>query len=233
MSFYRSIRSSIGKEIKSRPLHRIYRKFSDYTMIPESVYVDNLILAQRVVGHSGCVVECGVWRGGMCAGIASIMGLNRQYFLFDSYEGLPLAKEIDGQAATAWQQDKDSSNFYDNCKAEEGFADTAMSLSGAKSYSLVKGWFSETMENFVPPEPISLLRLDADWYDSTMTCLESLYQHVMPGGLIILDDYYTWDGCSRALHDFLSRRSATERIRSFGEICYIFKGVETRETQAS
>jgi len=54
-------------------------------------------------------------------------------------------------------------------------------------------------------------------------CLKSLFAGVAPGGLIILDDYHTWDGCSRALHDYLSRQAAVERIHSLGNICYLHK----------
>ena len=56
-----------------------------------------------------------------------------------------------------------------------------------------------------------------------MTCLACLYDQISPGGIIVVDDYYTWDGCSRAVHDFLSSRSATERIREFNGVCYIEK----------
>jgi hypothetical protein len=45
----------------------------------------------------------------------------------------------------------------------------------------------------------------------------------LENGIIVLDDYYTWDGCSRALHDFLSRRSSTERIRNLGDVCFLRK----------
>ena len=33
------------------------------------------------------------------------------------------------------------------------------------------------------------------------------------GGVVILDDYYAWDGCARATHDFLSRHDLPYRIR--------------------
>jgi O-methyltransferase len=192
-------------------------------MVPAATYASNLRLAQRASQVEGCVIECGVWRGGMIAGLASLLGSQRDYFLFDSFEGLPPAKEIDGDAALDWQRHTSSANYHDNCSAEPKFAEQAMRLAAAKSYFLKPGWFAETLPTFTPPAPIALLRLDADWYDSTMICLETFFDHVAPGGLILLDDYYTWDGCSRALHDFLSKREATERIMAMDSVCYLIK----------
>lgn len=223
MSLYRSLRSIVGLEMNRRQYGRIYDEFKDYTMISRPDYIDNLNLARRVQDLPGCVVECGVWRGGMSAGLATVLGLKREYFLFDSFEGLPPAKDIDGDAALRWQKNTSGPNYHDNCSAGEEFAKLAMTLSGAASFHLVKGWFDKTLPNFRPTQPIALLRLDADWYESTMVCLESLFDHVLPNGIIVLDDYYAWDGCSRAVHDFLSDRSATERIRSFENICYLKK----------
>lgn len=104
----------------------------------------------------------------------------------------------------------------------EQFRDFTM-IPAEASFHLRKGWFTQTLPEFKPPAPIALLRLDADWYDSTMICLEALFNHVASGGLILLDDYYTWDGCSRALHDFLSNCAATERIMAVGDVCYLIK----------
>jgi O-methyltransferase len=63
--------------------------------------------------------------------------------------------------------------------------------------------------------------LDADWYDSTITCLEAFGKHVAPGGVILIDDYYTWDGCSKAVHDYLSRHTLPWRIRQADDMCMI------------
>ena len=223
MLSYQTLRSAFKLEKKRREYGGIHERFQEFTMIPLETYVNNLFLAQRMAGVSGCIIECGVWRGGMSAGLATILGKDRQYFLFDSFEGLPPAKEIDGEGALNWQKDKQSPIYYDNCSAGEEFANRAMTLAGVQSFQLIKGWFDKTLPTFRPPEPIALLRLDADWYDSTMVCLDSLFDFVAPNGLIILDDYYQWDGCSRALHDFLSRRSAVERIQSFERICHLQK----------
>src|SRR6187399_2470340 len=122
MSIYRALRTSIDHAISFRRNRRIYEKFREFTMIESDTYAGNLSLASKVTGVSGCVVECGVWRGGMSAGLATILGADRNYFLFDSFEGLPPAKEIDGDAALNWQLNKESPNYYDNCTAGEEYA---------------------------------------------------------------------------------------------------------------
>ncbi|HUR81434.1 MAG TPA: TylF/MycF/NovP-related O-methyltransferase, partial [Thermoanaerobaculia bacterium] len=74
---------------------------------------------------------------------------------------------------------------------------------------------------FVPPEPIAILRIDGDWYESTLTALEALWKYLAPNGIVIVDDYYAWDGCSRAVHDFLSRHQSTARITQQHGICVL------------
>ena len=86
-------------------------------------------------------------------------------------------------------------------------------MSGATRTHFVPGWFADTLPTFPTHLPIALLRLDGDWYDSTMQCLTLLYERVMNGGLVIIDDYYAWDGCARAVHEFLARTSEPCRLR--------------------
>jgi O-methyltransferase len=203
--------------------YRLYEKYSSYTMIPKNTFIENLKLCRNLSTIHGCVVECGVWRGGMIASIAEILGKDRNYYLFDSFEGLPEAKEIDGKDALAWQRNKDNPYFFDNCKAETVYADTAMKMAEVSKYQLVKGWFSDTIPNFKFDEDIAILRLDGDWYESTMQCMEFLYPKVAKGGVIIVDDYYVWDGCSRAIHDYLSIHKIPCRIRQIQSNCYIIK----------
>ncbi|MDJ1482393.1 TylF/MycF/NovP-related O-methyltransferase [Cytophagaceae bacterium YF14B1] len=205
----------------------LYQKYRNYTMIPEKEFLDNLELCYSYRNIPGAIVECGVWRGGMIAAIAETVGKDRTYYLFDSFEGLPEVKEIDGKAAQKWQANKESPGYYDNCKAEEEYAEKAMTLAQVNKKHLVKGWFSNTLSTYPADEKIAILRLDGDWYESTMDCLTNLFDKVVPGGVILIDDYYMWDGCSRAVHDFLSMRKATERIqKSINGVCYIQKNYD-------
>jgi len=213
-----------GDKTKDKKLVEAYNNFKDFTMIPQDIYVENLRIAEALVSNiKGDIVECGVWRGGMSGGMAKILGKNRTYYLFDSFEGLPAAKEIDGTDAISWQKDTSAENYFDNCKAEIEFATKAMSKT-AVDFKLVKGWFSDTLPEFKFENQIALLRLDGDWYESTMDCLKSLFPKVAENGIIIIDDYYTWEGCSKAVHDYLSLIKSKSRIwRSPGGVCYIKK----------
>ena len=167
--------------------------------------------------------------------MAEVLGADRQYFLFDSFEGLPPARDIDGPAAVAWQSDTASPNYYNNCTAAEQEATAAMKLSGATAFSLVKGWFDKTLPQFTPPCQIAVLRLDCDWYDSVRVCMENLYPLVAPGGIVIVDDYYTWDGCARAVNEFISGfvpPNAVPRLRQFHDVvAYLVKPFPPRATK--
>jgi len=212
--------------------YKIWSHYKRFSMVPRDGYITNLLLCMNRISTRGCIVECGVWRGGMSAGIADVLP-GRVHYLFDSFEGLPPAKDIDGPAAAAWQSDKLGATYYDNCRAERSFAERAMAISGAKEFHLVQGWFSDTVPGFVPSEPIAVLRLDADWYDSTAQCLSGLYPHVMEGGLVIVDDYYLWDGCSRAVHDYFSEHQLADRIELLRGVCYFIKRGEPSQPPAA
>ena len=67
----------------------------------------------------------------------------------------------------------------------------------------MKGWFAETLPRWSGwIGEIAMLHLDADWYQSTIECLEYLYPQLVAGGLLILDDYGHWDGCKVACQEY-------------------------------
>ena len=203
---------------------KIYKKYSEYTMIPYDIFSDNILLCIEHKKVKGSVVECGVWKGGMIAAIAETLNDDREYYLFDSFEGLPKAEQIDGENALNWQKKADSKWYFDNCKTEEGFAIKAMEIANTTNYKIIKGWFNHTIPSYNFEEQIAILRLDGDWYDSTLICLENLFPKVAQGGIIIIDDYYVWDGCSKAVHDYLSKNQLAFRIKSTkNNVCYILK----------
>ena len=88
--------------------------------------------------------------------------------------------------------------------------------------SVHPGWFKDTLPGYTPPAPIAILRLDGDWYDSTMVCLQALFPHLAPEGVVILDDYSTWDGCRRAVNEYLYQYKSLARILQWrDDVTYI------------
>lgn len=213
----------LGRAARRFQYARLHKRFARYTMVKQPAFRHNLELARCFRDVPGIVVECGVWQGGMSAALATVLGPDRTYYLFDSFEGLPAPKELDGAEAKEWSEGK-AMSFYNNCRAEEQTAAEAMRLAGVQKPNLVKGWFDQTLPHFHPKEPIAILRLDGDWYDSTMCCLTNLYDKVASGGVVIIDDYHVWEGCTRAVHDFMSQRKLKEPIRQFDNVlAYIVK----------
>src|SRR5688572_18590223 len=119
----------------------LYEKYKSYTMIPNETFVANLELCARFKHVGGDYVECGVWKGGMSAAISEAFMKNKNVHLFDSFEGLPAAREIDGKAAIKWQSDTTSPNYHDNCSVGQQYVTEAMKLAGHRSYKIYKGWF--------------------------------------------------------------------------------------------
>lgn len=181
---------------------RLLSTVRPYTMVPLPRLRTLWKLAKRVSadGTAGAFVECGSCNGGTGAILAHVAARDgRAVWLFDSFEGLPQPRPEDGERAKAW---------VGKCLGKEDVVREVLSLVGARSdrVNIVKGWFDNTLEP-TDTGPIALLHLDADWYESTMTILNNLYDRVVPGGYLVFDDYGHWPGCRRALDEFLASRS--------------------------
>ena len=95
-------------------------------MAPWYYFWANMVIVDRYRHLQGCVIETGVWRGGISAGMSEVLGKDRTYFLFDSFEGLPSPTDHDGESAKKYQLDINSPSYLDNCAAEIDFAEKAM-----------------------------------------------------------------------------------------------------------
>jgi O-methyltransferase len=198
-----SILRQISWIIRYPRKYYIFQKCRNHSMFGHPAFITNLLLSDTVHQLDGSIVECGTWRGGMSAGFSLNLGKNRKVFLFDSFEGLPDVTKKDGE------------------KAKEYQIQTKFDPTGAE-FEIIKGWFDDTIPNFNKDMKIALLHLDGDWYDSTMVCLENFYDKVVPGGIIILDDYTNWEGCTKAVNDFLSKNDLGIAIRQYNNLVSYF-----------
>jgi len=207
-------------------------ELTPYTMISHGALVHLGILTNQVLsqGLPGDLVECGVWRGGASFLMAQILrsqASEKKVWMFDSFQGLPEPTDLDGPQALQYAQSSGSAAYLDNCKADlKEVQDTCESLGLSSVCKIEPGWFEDTLAA-AKVDQIALLRIDGDWYSSTKVCLELLYDKVVEGGFVVFDDYYTWDGCTRAVNEFLADKS--ERLEQYGTIAYFQKGTHFLE----
>jgi hypothetical protein len=159
---------------------------------------------RRVVRRNipGDIVECGVAQGGSSALLAlwlRRLNSDKKIYAFDTFEGLPAPNlnDPDYSRAEKWTGKcrgdlADVSSLFDSL----GVLDRAV---------FVKGKFEDTLAGS-NVSAISLLHMDADWYDSTLQILENLWDRVSPGGIVQIDDYGTWQGCRKAVDEFFAKR---------------------------
>ena len=227
VKFARSVVRGARKVLEHVELKRVHRKYAAHTMIAAAYYVANLELVRKRTAalpmDELAVVECGVWRGGMTFGMLEALPQCRKAHMFDSFEGLPKPGPRDSRRV---QELFDESLFVAgrNVASYEDVAESVGRFGFGDRVSLHKGWFEDTVSPDAIGAKIGVLRLDGDWYDSTKVVLDRLFDHVVPGGLLIIDDYCVWPGCARAVHDFLSERGAPEFLETWrGVVPYIVK----------
>lgn len=161
----------------------------------------------------GDIVECGVWRGGSMMAAAlklrELQDSNRTLWLYDTYEGMtpPTAEDreaVSGRSALSLLETTaigDGDNVW--CVADESDVRANMQKTRYPEDRIrfIKGDVSETLTDN-KPDAIALLRLDTDWYASTRSELEQLYDRLTPGGICILDDYGHWQGARQAVDEY-------------------------------
>lgn len=179
------------------------------------IRLDNIQACVETVirqGVPGDLLEAGVWRGGaailMRALLFALGDQSRVVWAADSFEGLA---------------PPDSTNFtQDGTNDLSGYEELAVSLEEVKAnfarYGMLddrvrflKGWFKDTL-SVAPIERLAVLRLDGDYYESTIQGLEALYDKVSPGGFIIIDDFFTFEPCRQAVKDFRVANSIDDEI---------------------
>jgi hypothetical protein len=186
-----------------------------YTMTSnEKLYA--LVTAVRYVvdaGIQGDLVECGVWRGGSMHAVARTLlakGVSdRDLHLFDTFSGMTEPTERDvslhvgKSAAELLEASERTSHTWAVASREDVEEGLATLDYPQERFHLVEGPVEDTIPGSAP-ERIALLRLDTDWYESTRHELKHLYDRLEPGGVLIIDDYGSWQGSKEATDEFIA-----------------------------
>jgi O-methyltransferase len=163
----------------------------------------------------GAFVESGVWKGGSSMAAARTLvnsGVtDRDFHLFDTFEGIPAPGEHD---ALIGGDHESLMKWWQKENAKKGAAWLDAPVDQVLDTLASTGYPRERLhahpglvEDTVPahaPEQIAFLRLDTDYYSSTRTELEVMFERLSPGGVMIIDDYGYTAGTRKAVDEFLA-----------------------------
>jgi len=175
----------------------------------------------------GDFVECGVWKGGQSMLMAYTLlkekHPDRTLWLYDTYTGMTEPTEVDvyafpdEPAHEKWEKLNTSDhNAWCFAPIEEVRSNVLSTGYPADLFRFVKGKVEETIPA-VMPDSIALLRLDTDWYESTYHELEHLYPRLVPGGVLLIDDYGSWEGARKAVDEYIQKTGAKILLSKIGQ----------------
>jgi O-methyltransferase len=207
------------------------RPYTDFSESERSIYLKSALnlcggpeaivclirAVDYVVGNGipGAFVECGVFMGGnievMIRALQNRQVEDRDIYLYDTFAGMPQPEPRDdeglgGALKASWdahRTDADGAFGSDWMRATVETVRRRIEPLGYPPERLhfVKGMVESTIPA-VAPEKIAILRLDTDFYSSTKHELEHLYPRLMPGGILIIDDYGAMPGARLATDEY-------------------------------
>ncbi len=193
-------------EMKDDAFWQILPEVHDFTQLPMEPMWSLYEAVRYLVGKGikGDFVECGVFFGGASMLIArtllSLGETGRDLWLYDSFQGFVGEQAKDD---VTWYGDSIKTRFPDfDSMAMDNIASTGYPVDRLR---LVKGDIEKTaVDN--KNGAIALLRLDTDTYHSTKAELEHFYPKLVPGGILIIDDYGHAFGARRAVDEYSAIR---------------------------
>ena len=136
----------------------------------------------RQVSHlEGDCIEVGVWRGGsgcLMAHTLQSSGDDAQVYLCDTFEGMV--------------KTSDNDPHYKGGELSDTSEDIVRKLAtkmGLKNVHILKGIFPEDTGDQVEGRKFKIVHVDVDVYDSARDVVNHVWDRLVPGGLIVFDDY--------------------------------------------
>ena len=203
----------------------IYHLKTNITRIPN--LINHYELYKKIISLPGDVVECGVFKGISLTRILTFREMlencnSRKIYGFDVFGKFPKPKnQNDKSFLKEWE--KSAGDGIDVKELNDILLDKKFS-----NFELVKGEVKKTIPNLIKKKPnlkISLLHLDMDIYEPTKFVLNKLFPHVVKGGIILIDDYNTVFGATKATDEFLNLNKDLEikKVKFYKKPSYIVK----------
>lgn len=139
--------------------------------------------AEQALHLEGAFVECGVHTGLLSITICEYLGLNennKDFWLFDTFDGIPTASLLSSERAHVEELNK--SIYFDVwALARRNFA-------AYPRAHLVRGFLPDTLAD-ANLDKVAYLSIDLNNVAAEKAVIEKLWEKIVPGGLVLLDDY--------------------------------------------
>ena len=181
--------------------------------------------AREVRPVEGVVVECGVALGGSGILLATELA-DREFHGYDVFEQIPAPGPNDPPEAhqryhviaSGKSKGLGRHTYYGymtdlSSRVADSFARYGVPVN--ERVHLHKGLFEETLK---PEWPIALAHIDCDWYEPVKLCLERIVPRLQTGARVVLDDYFDYGGCKKAVDEFLFSTKEFDIVRNRGHI---------------
>ena len=203
----------------------IYHLKTDTSRISKLIY--HYEIYKKIISLPGDVVECGVFKGISLTRFLTFREIleynnSRKIYGFDVFGKFPKPKnQGDKSFLKRWEK-----NAGDGIDAQE--LNNFLLEKKFLNFELVKGDVKKTIPNLIKQQPhlkISLLHLDMDIYEPTKFVLNKLFSYVVKGGIILIDDYNSVFGATKATDEFLNLNKNLEikKLNFYKVPSYIIK----------
>lgn len=175
-------------------------------------FLNHLEIYKKIIDLPGDVLEFGVYKGTSLVRLLSFRDLlecesSRKVIGFDIFGKFPdqlsleSDKEFVQQFETAGGEGINKNEF-----------ENLLNIKGFRNFSLIEGDILKTLPQYLMEHPslkIAMLHIDVDVYEPSKAILESLWSKIVPGGILMLDDYGVVEGETKAVDEFF----ASQRIQ--------------------
>lgn len=219
---------------EKRPLEEVFQTFPAYTrrqlLTRFLAYYELFKMIQDVPGW---IVECGIYRGFSFFSLGKFLEIfcmgdkTRKILGFDSFQGFTSLHPKDGEPdpeVTRHEGGTNPSSFEEEFMELLKCANADCFAPWAERMMVVKGDARVTIPDYCEKHPglrLSMLHIDIDIYEPVKIALENLYPRVLPGGIVVLDEFahQDWPGESAALEDYFKENSLpVPELKTFGWI---------------
>lgn len=184
----------------------------------------------------GDFIECGVALGGSAIVLCSHLEHLRRFHGYDVFGMIPPPSERDDEwAHRRYDTIRNGRSAGIGGDPYYGYIDNlfAMVVDHFRMFGfepdgrvtvLHQGLFEETLR-FKDDQSVAFAHIDCDWHDPVAFCLETIYSHLSPGGIVVLDDYNDYGGCRAATDAFLATHDDME-LRATGGSAILYRQVK-------